>query len=203
MVAFLKAAIPGRGRHRPAAAIAIILLLSAFAPARAADPYRPGDEPLFGFVSEVRLGYAFHDAGVFGREKEDGEDVNAEIVFVSPDFLEILWSPRPHIGVHINNAGDTSQLYGGLTWDWWFWDNVFVLFHFGLSGHNGETAAPGRVDKEELGTEVLFREGLELGWNFYKKDSISVFLDHVSQGNFFNDENEGLDTFGLRYSYRF
>ena len=51
---------------------------------------------------------------------------------------------------------------------------------------------------------MLFREAVEIGWNFYGKDSISLRFDHISNANLWGeDTNEGLDTFGIVYSYRF
>ena len=51
---------------------------------------------------------------------------------------------------------------------------------------------------------MLFREAAEIGWNFYGNDSISLRLDHISNAHLWGeDANEGLDTFGIIYSYRF
>src|SRR3546814_17393937 len=77
-----------------------------------------GRDSVPGFLSEVRLGGLAHDVGVFGRSEEDGFDVNAELLFVYPEFLKVIWSPRPHIGTSVNTSGDTSQAYFGLTWGW-------------------------------------------------------------------------------------
>ena len=72
------------------------------------------------FISEIRLGALLHDEGPFSSRKEDGYDANLELLFTSPDFLDILWAPRPHIGVSYNSSGDTSQAYLELTWEWDF-----------------------------------------------------------------------------------
>ena len=32
--------------------------------------------------------------------------------------MEMIWSPRPTVGLTINTSGDTSQGYLGLTWEW-------------------------------------------------------------------------------------
>ncbi len=50
---------------------------------------------LGGFLSEMRIGVMAHDVGAFGRGKEEGPNVNAELLFVSPGFLELVYSPRP------------------------------------------------------------------------------------------------------------
>jgi len=176
-----------------AAAGAAALLLAA--PADAASP-----------IDEVRGGVFYHDAGVFGTHKEDGVDLNLELRFVSPEFLRAIWSPRPHLGVQANLAGNTSQLYFGVTWSLMLWqtsgaDGLFLDASLGGSTHNGklDTDDP---DRKSLGSRVLFRESLELGYRFAEIHSLSVMLDHVSNANL-ADRNEGLDTLGVRYGLKF
>jgi lipid A 3-O-deacylase len=157
-------------------------------------------------VDEMRAGVFYHDAGIFGGQKEDGPDLNLELRFVSPEFLSAIWSPRPHLGVHGNLAGDTSQLYFGLTWSFMLWptggaDGLFLDASLGGSAHNGklDTTDP---DRKSLGSRVLFRESLELGYRFGEVHSISVMLDHISNANL-ADRNEGLDNLGVRYGLKF
>jgi lipid A 3-O-deacylase len=158
--------------------------------------------PLFGVISEARAGFLIHDAGVFGGRKEESEDVDLELLFVSPDAFDFMWSPRPIVGVHINDSNDTNQLFGGLIWEWWFWRPLYIDFSFGLAVHDGAIDTE-ELGKKSLGSRVLFRESLELGWNFYGGHDIGVMLDHISQGNLLGDRNEGLDTLGVHYGYRF
>ena len=157
---------------------------------------------LYGFLSEVRFGIGDHDAGVFGRTKENGLDFNIEFLFSSPDFLEIIWSPRPMFGASINSDSDTSKVYAGITWEGWFYDNFFWNFGFGLSFHDGEKESD-NINKKELGSKVLFRESIDVGWLFFRNNQISLFVDHMSHGHIFGDKNEGMDTIGVRYGYRF
>jgi lipid A 3-O-deacylase len=175
-------------------------LLGEAGAARAAD----AAQPLGGFISEIKLGISHHDTGVFGESVEEGADIGGEVLFVSPDVLSLVWSPRPHLGVHVNTAGDTSQLYGGLTWEFTLWRGLFVAASFGFSVHDGEAGGnTGKPDKQGLGTRFLFRESLELGWRFDGgTHSLSVMLDHISNAGL-SDDNDGLDTLGVRYGYRF
>lgn len=157
-------------------------------------------------VDEVRVGGFYHDAGIFGTRKERGADLNLELRFASPEFLGAIWSPRPHLGVTGSLAGDTSQLYFGLTWSFMLWrthgDNGFFLdASLGGSAHNGKLE-PTRTDRKALGSRVLFRESLELGYRFADVHSISVMLDHASNANL-ADHNEGIDSLGLRYGLKF
>jgi lipid A 3-O-deacylase len=154
----------------------------------------------------VRTGVFYHDAGIFGSRKEDGADLNLELRFGSPEFLAAIGAPRPHLGVHGNLAGDTSQLYFGLTWSFMLWrtdggDGLFLDASLGGSAHNGDLDS-NRTDRKDLGSPVLFRESLELGYRFGEVHSISVMLDHVSNAGL-ADRNEGLDNVGVRYGLKF
>lgn len=160
------------------------------------------EKPLMGFISELRGGFFDHDSGIFGRNKEGGNDFNGEILFVSPGIFDFMWSPRPMLGGTVNDDGNTSHAYGGLTWEWWPLNSVFIDFSLGFAVHDGNID-DNELGRKDLGSRVLFRESLELGWNFYNKDRISVILDHISHGHAFGDPNEGMDSLGLRYGYRF
>ena len=154
-----------------------------------------------GLISEVRVGFLVHDIGPFSRNEEDGFNGNFEVLFTSPSWLKKIWAPRPHIGLSVNSAGDTSQAYVGLTWEWRFWRNWFIDFSLGGAIHDGKKTTT-RIDRKELGCRVLFRESFELGYIFKERHSITGFLDHISNANIC-DANEGLESFGIRYGYRF
>lgn len=160
----------------------------------------PGD-PAGGFLSEVRAGLLYHDVGIVSASTEEGADVNFEVLFAAPAFLEILFSPRPHLGASINTAGDTSQVYGGLTWGLDLWSGLFFEVALGGSVHDGELDAD-KSDRNDLGCRILFREALELGWRFAEHHSISIMADHISNAGLCSD-NDGQDTAGLRYGYKF
>ena len=177
------------------------LLLAAGAVVLAAAPAHAQ-----GIVDEFRVGVLAHDVGVVGGSVEDGPDINAEVRFVSPQFLSAIWSPRPHLGVDANVAGDTSQLYFGLTWEFMLWstggaDGLFIDASLGGAVHNGKLDTI-EVDRKSLGSRVLFRESLELGYRFAEIHSLSFMLDHISNANL-ADRNEGLDNFGIRYGMKF
>lgn len=177
-------------------------------PELAAEPAprrAPPDEGrgLGGVLSEIRVGLLAHDQGPFSSNKEDGPDVNLEFLFVSPDLLDAIWSPRPHIGFTGNTADDTSQAYLGLTWEWGFWRRAFAEFSLGGAVHDGEltTNIVGRT-KKELGCRVLFRESVAIGYKFAGRHSVMVHLDHMSNAGICV-QNEGLENVGVRYGYRF
>ncbi|MBI5165031.1 MAG: acyloxyacyl hydrolase [Magnetospirillum sp.] len=158
--------------------------------------------PALADSAELRLGVLRHDAGIFGNREEAGVDGNVEVLFPSPTLLEPIWSPRPHLGATVNSAGDTSQIYAGLTWQWSPpVSPVFIEFSLGGAVHNGDVTTR-ELDRKELGARALFRESLSIGWQIDERNSLSLILDHISNANL-ADKNEGLDGLGLRWGYRF
>ena len=154
-------------------------------------------------LSELRFGAAFHDTGVFGRNKEGGAVLNFEARFspLGGDIWEFLWNPRPLVGVNINTVGDTTAFYTGLNWAWDVWGPVFVSLDLGGAVHDGEVSTS-KLDRKELGSRVLFREALEIGYRFLDRHALSIRLDHISNASL-TDINEGLDTLGVVYGYRY
>jgi lipid A 3-O-deacylase len=169
-----------------------LIIACMFTPAHAEDQ----------IVSEVRGGLYAHDISFWSFHREDGVDVNGEVLFVSPSFLECLWLPRPHLGATVNTSGNTSHAYAGLTWEYpLFSSGFFVDGNLGLSVNNGrrDTDDP---DRKSLGSPVLFRLGAALGYNLTEKVNVSVQFEHMSNAYLAN-ENEGMDNVGLRLGYRF
>jgi lipid A 3-O-deacylase len=159
---------------------------------------------VFGDVfSEVRVGYLANDVGLTGPTYETGENVNLEMLFQSPDgLLESVFAPRPYLGASINNEGATSQVYLGLNWQLDLpVPHVFGSLGLGATIHDGELA-PDFEDRKALGSRLLFREAVELGARIGERHSLSLMFDHISNASMAN-YNEGLDSFGIRYGFRF
>lgn len=159
------------------------------------------EETGYGILSELRLGVMAHDMGALGRQEEDGVNANVEFMFVSPEFLSAIWSPRPHAGFSVNSSSGTNQAYLGLTWTWKFFEKIFVEGSLGGAYHDGANET-NVIGQKSLGCKVLFRESATLGYQATEKHSLSVMLDHISNASLCNS-NEGLDTLGMRYGYRF
>ena len=167
------------------------------------DRLRYGTGSKYG-VSELRFGLLAHNRGPIASRTEDGAQINMEARFASPGFLSLLFEPRPTIGASINTAGDTSFLYGGLTWGGFVWRGLFVEGFFGMAVHDGwldshDPDPPRRL----MGSRVVFREALEFGYRFLDVHSISFMVDHYSNAGWIAERNQGNDDFGLRYGYKF
>lgn len=154
-------------------------------------------------ITEVVVGVLAHDVGVFGRSEEEGNvDIDLGVRFepLEGEFWELIATPRPHVGFHVNTSGETSQFFGGITWTFDLGSGFFFGSDLGLALHDGDLTTSDEGEKE-LGLRVLFRLGAEVGYRFSERHAVSLVLDHISNGRL-AEANEGLDDFGIRYTYR-
>jgi hypothetical protein len=161
------------------------------------QPEKQNHKWLYGF----RVGILAHDVAVWSRSSvEGGVDFNAEFIFEFPKYPLFSGVLRSNLGLSLNNQGDTSKVYTGLLWEY-VWDSgIFLDLGVGLAVHNGELDHS--ADHKELGSRVLFRIPIEIGIYFKEHHGLSMMFDHVSNA-YLAEPNEGLDTVGLRYTYRF
>src|SRR5260370_7380950 len=140
-------------------------------------------------VDEVKVGVMGDDVTLGGDQVEGGADIKGEVLFVSPKFLDVIGAPRPHLGGWVNTSGNTDAAYFGLTWGLPIVKSIFgtadALTIYGSLGgalQDGyeDSAPPGR---KRLGSPVLFRESVELGYQITPIHSISVMVDHISNAN--------------------
>ncbi len=172
-------------------------------PSRPQSPAPATARGFGGIFSEIKLGALAHDVGPFSSNKEGGVDAQVELRFVSPDFLDVIWSPNPHIGADISTSGDTNSVWLGLVWERDVWKKLFVGWSMGGAYHDGVTEkGTGEPDEKELGCSILYRLGLNVGWRFDDRHSLDVLLDHISNAKIC-ETNEGLENIGVRYGYRF
>ncbi|MEQ8667414.1 MAG: acyloxyacyl hydrolase [Rhodospirillales bacterium] len=170
-------------------------------PAVIAPALAENHDPL---ISEIRFGVLAHNVGPLASRTEDGIDINPEILFRSPDFLEAIWSPRPMIGATISIGDDTSILYSGLMWRLDLFTDVFADLSFGMAVHNGNAGEePDSEGRRALGCRWLFRESVELGYKINETYAVAAYLDHVSHGGLCSDRNRGMDNTGVRVHYAF
>ena len=149
----------------------------------------------------IRTGILAHDVPVWSRSRrEGGVDFNAELIFGFPNCRLFSGSVRTNLGIGLNNQGDTSKVYSGLLWEYVWNSGLFLNLGLGLAAHTGDLE--NSDDKKALGSRILFRIPIEMGLLFTRRQGVSIMFDHVSNA-YLADPNEGLDTVGLRYTYRF
>jgi lipid A 3-O-deacylase len=155
------------------------------------------------FISELKIGVQAHDVPYMwsGFNKEPiTPDLNLEIQFST---LAMFWGGRifPALGTTINFDGHTSKAYLDARWQWEYENHTFFALGFGVAVHNGETLNGGPHDKD-LGRSWLFHPNFEIGYRFDPHQSVSIYYEHISNADT-APKNQGLDTLGIRYGYRF
>ena len=217
MILWLTRVLPPRAlRRKTALAFGLAAVATAVAPHLAAAQNITFDNVTY---SEFKLGILDHDVHFLGG-KEGGVDVNPEIIFQSPitdswaatvpPYLRWIVQPRPTIGGEINTYGFTNQAYFGATWSWQLASNVLqpndgvtLSFFEGPGFNDGDISVPlGVTDRKALGSHVLFREALELGYRINPVWTISAFLDHVSDAGLAK-QNQSINDVGGRLGFHF
>jgi len=168
-------------------------------------------------IEEVRLGAVGNirsDHGDIVEGKEEGANVEIELVSSSPDFLNIIGSPRPYAMASINTDNGVSFGGVGVLWRWEFAEGWAFEPGFGYIIHDGEldnpfpgTSPDGIAFEEEhqlLGSRDLFRSSFALEREFGDRAAIQLYWQHMSHGQILDEgRNQGLDYVGLRFLYRF
>lgn len=154
-------------------------------------------------INEIRIGIMQHDVATRAKKHEDGHDFNSEFFFRSPSakLMSLLGSPRPSVGISVNNRNDTSQFYTGLNWDVRFIDRLFLSVGVGGAIHNGALQSTD-PERQRLGSRALFRAAVAAGFNFNKRMNLSVLFDHVSNGRLAYPNN-GLEKLGVQFGYSY
>lgn len=197
----------GRFQHLLVAALGVAVLLFS-ANSAAAQNLTYG---------EFKFGVLQHDAHFLGG-KEHGIDINPEIDVASPIpdslavqvpwYLRWMVQPRLAFGGELNTDGYTDQGYFGLSWKWELAGDVlrsgdaFTFTYFFGPGFNDGEIATKLPDRKSLGSHVLFREAIELGYRITPTYEISAMVDHVSNAGFAR-HNQSLNDVGLRFGIRF
>jgi hypothetical protein len=188
---------------RAAAAVVMGMLWAAVAaPAAAwdAEVERPS-----GLIHDVKIGAQLHDVPYMwsGFHKEPyNVDLNLEVMFGLS--LAIMGGTlRPALGATINFAGYTSKAYLDARWQLECCWGAFFALGLGVAIHNGSVenyiVDP---DNKQLGRRVLFHPNVEWGYRLSDHNSLSLFFEHISNASTAR-KNQGLDTLGIRYGYRF
>ena len=170
-------------------------------------PQAPGAEetpmPPYGhWLCGLRIGLLAHDVPLWSRSRsEGGIDLNVEMIFNYPVLALFSGTVYPHAGLSWNTRGGTSSLYSGLLWEYTGLSGIFFNLGLGFALHNGELT-DNDSDRKALGSRLLFRIPVELGMSFAGRHGVSMLFVHISNA-YLAEPNEGLDTIGLRYFYRF
>lgn len=165
------------------------------------------------YVDEFRFGGTWAQPAILdgNHPEKDQFGINGEVLFTpfdfdyradrSEGFVRAMLTPRLHIGGTANfDTNGTNLVYTGLTWRFGLTENLFAEASFGASLNDGEESnVPGRAS---LGSALLFRESIALGYQFTPQMSVIWQIDHSSNADLV-DKNRGLTATHLKVGYKF
>jgi len=168
-------------------------------------------------VAEVHAGIMVHNICVTNcknADKEDGPNLEFQVSFESPKFLDWAFSPKPYVMASINTAGDTSFGAVGFEWRWDFAPGWALEPGVGYAIHDGELenpypngspqAAAFAQAHVQYGSRDLFRTSLALTRDLPGPWEMQLLFEHLSHGQIIGTgRNQGVDQIGLRLGYRF
>lgn len=153
-------------------------------------------------IDEARFG------SLISVEDEDGAFL-AGVLFFDPwghndtQGLEKLARPRIHVGSVLSTAGETNQVYAGLSWTANVTERFFLELGIGGTIHDGDLNDSDEGDGPKLGCRALFHEYAAAGYNVTDHWSVIAQVEHSSNAELCNGRNSGLSRVGMLVSYRF
>jgi len=124
--------------------------------------------------------------------------------------IQLGWRGEPltrlkiqqHFFVSLNTAGQTHFAAFGISRK--FGDKFFIRPGIGIAIHTGSSKnfEDDTNDKIEFGSRFLFEPELGIGARLNKRMTIEASLVHLSHAQLAGKQNPGLDTVGIRLSYK-
>lgn len=168
-------------------------------------------------AAELHIGAMAHNICVGDCKNADleaGPDIDVQLTFNSPSWLEAIGSPQPYLLVSANTRGNTSYAAAGLEWSIRLGEGWSFDPSFGYAMHDGELEnpfAPGTPEAAafseayiQFGSRDLFRTSFALTRRLSPRWEAQVIYAHLSHGQILGQgRNQGLDQIGVRFGYRF
>jgi len=187
-------------------ALAGLLVVGLAGPTLAKDDTILGEIKVgkYSDVWEVRFGGAAFDTGPASPNHFSGAIINAEVLAPSPDFLEVIGSPRPLLGTEIAVSDDPIHvIYGGLNWEAHVTERLYLGFSGGGSWNSSQvTTNSSSGATKDLGSSFLFLLQASIGYDITEKVTVQAFYNHFSNA-YLATKNPGLESVGGRLGVRF
>lgn len=165
-----------------------LLLLSAATPAQA---------------GEVFTGLYAHDVNtpLSKGGLEDGADIELGWRGERSEALAFIGPPQPYVFASVATGGDTHFAAAGLSWRLGG-GRFFARPGVGLAVHTRSGHGVINGVRTDLGSRILFEPEFGLGYRLSERVAIEASWVHVSHAQLLSRQNPGMDSIGLRLSFR-
>ena len=131
---------------------------------------------------------------------EDGADVQIGLRGGRIGALDFLGSPSPYAFASIATGGDTHFAAAGLSWR--IGGRLFVRPGIGLAVHSRDDDGVFNGLRTDLGSRILLEPEIGIGYQLGEDVSIEASWVHLSHAQLLDRQNPGMDSVGLRLSWR-
>ena len=131
---------------------------------------------------------------------EDGADLQIGLRGGRIRALDFLGAPSPYAFASIATGGDTHFAAAGLSWR--IGGRLFVRPGIGLAVHSRDDDGVVAGRRTDLGSRILFEPELGIGYQLDEDVSIEATWVHISHAQLLSRQNPGMDSIGLRLSWR-
>jgi lipid A 3-O-deacylase len=114
--------------------------------------------------------------------------------------LGAIGSPSPYAFVSAATGGDTHFAAAGLSWR--IGGRLFVRPGVGLAVHTRSSSGVANGLRTDLGSRILFQPELGVGYQISDSVAIEAAWVHISNAQLLSRQNPGMDSVGIRLSYR-
>jgi lipid A 3-O-deacylase len=151
-------------------------------------------------ASEIFGGLLAHDVNTPLTQGglEDGADIQ---LGWRGDRLRFLGGPSPYAFVSVATGGETHMAAAGLSWRLGS-GRLYARPGLGLAIHTRSSHGAMNGLRTDLGSRVLFEPELGLGYQLSERVAIEAAWVHVSHAQLLSRQNPGMDSIGIRLSYR-
>jgi hypothetical protein len=150
---------------------------------------------LFGGVLAHDIDSPFTRAGL-----EGGADIQLGWRGKPLSALRAIGSPSPYLFGSIHTEGDTHFAAAGVSWK--IGGRLFLRPGIGIALHSRGSDGVADGFRTDLGSRVLFEPELGIGYQISDQAAIEATWVHISNAQLLSRQNPGMDSVGIRLSYR-
>lgn len=153
-------------------------------------------------ASEVFAGLLAHDVETPLTKSgfESGADIELGWRGDRIGALGFLGAPAPYVFASAATGGETHLAAAGLSWR--LGGRLFARPGFGIAVHTRSSHGAVNGIRTDLGSRVLFEPELGIGYQLSERVALEATWVHVSHAQLLSRQNPGMDSIGIRLSYR-
>jgi hypothetical protein len=131
---------------------------------------------------------------------EDGADIELGWRGGRIGALAFIGAPSPYLFASAATGGKTHFAAAGFSWR--LGGRLFVRPGVGLAIHTRSAHGVANGLRTDLGSRVLFEPEIGVGYQLSERLALEAAWVHLSHAQLFSRQNPGMDSIGLRLTYR-